>query len=465
VSKKLTITFANITAVQWADYKRAFDERPRGMILIGRRTGALLSSFLALLLCLLTVAAQAQKLPLDRQITEGVLDNGMRYFLRPTPTVGADIRLVVNVGSLDERDDEMGFAHFVEHLAFRKTKRFADGEIINFVHGLGGNFGQHLNAFTNYNQTQYWVTLPNGKVSSLPTAAKILSDWAFGIEFTDEIVNIERGVVIAEKRARDQSTAPAGKIRETLFDQGLYRREVIGTEVSLNSATAEKLKAFYQRTYTPEKMSIVVTGQMAEGLSWWSRKLNDEFGQVSATAKTNPVRPAFEFSVRARLLQLQGSNNHSLSLVSLMPQKIGSTKPDFEAGLLRNVAIGALNQRLGAIAKQRSWVNSLTAADFPLTPDARGFEIGVAVDSDQRLTEGYEYLREVLLNFVREGPSAQELQAAKTPLLQGARTLEEESSRLAPASVASGVAAYAHSGGYKLAPDYSNDKRFCPGAA
>jgi zinc protease len=361
------------------------------MFLMSRPVSALLSAFFALLLCLLTVTAHAQKLPLDRQITEGVLDNGIRYFLRPTPTAGADIRLVVNVGSLDERDDELGFAHFVEHLAFRKTKRFADGEIIDFVRGLGGNFGQHLNAFTNYNQTQYWVTLPQSKVSSLPTAAKILSDWAFGIEFSDDIVNIERGVVIAEKRARDQSAAPAGKIRDALFDRGLYRREVIGTDASLNSATAQKLKAFYQRTYTPDKMSIVVTGQMTEGLSWWARKLNDEFGQIVSSAKTEAVRPAFEFSERTRLLQLQGSNNHSLSLVSLAPQKIGSSKPDFEAWLVRNVALGALNQRITSVAKQRPWINSLTAADFPLTADARAFEIGIIVDSDQRLSEGYDY--------------------------------------------------------------------------
>jgi zinc protease len=406
----------------------------------------------AALLTLLNTAVHAQKLPLERQISAGVLDNGMRYFLRPTATAGADIRLVVNVGSLDERDDEQGFAHFIEHLAFRKTKQFADGSIIEFVRGLGGSFGQHLNAFTNYNQTQYWITLPNNKVSSLPMAAKILSNWAFGIEFTDELVNIERGVVIAEKRARDQSAAPAGKIRSALFDQGLYRREIIGTYDSLNNAKAEKLMQFYQRTYTPDKMSVIVTGQLTEGLSWWSRKLNDEFGQAPASPSVAAVRPAFEFSNRSRLLKLRGSTNHSLSLLSLTPQTIGSTQQDFEVWLIRNVAVSALNQRLAAMVKQRPWLNKLTAADFALTGDARAFEIGVTVDSAERLNDGFNYLREVLLAYIREGPTAEELLAAKTPLLQNARTLEEEGARLAPSIVAAAVAAYAHAGGYKLAP-------------
>jgi Insulinase (Peptidase family M16) len=106
------------------------------------------------------VAQAAEPIPLDRAVVQGRLDNGIRYLIRQTETGGAELRLVARVGSLDEEDNEQGYAHFVEHMAFRKTKRFADGEIINFVRSMGGNFGQHLNAFTNFDQTQYWLSIP-----------------------------------------------------------------------------------------------------------------------------------------------------------------------------------------------------------------------------------------------------------------------------------------------------------------
>jgi zinc protease len=249
-------------------------------------------------------SVNAQTLAIDRLVTSGRLDNGMRFFFRPTESPGVDIRLVVNAGALDERDDEMGYAHFVEHLAFRKTKRFRDGEIVEFVRSLGGNFGQHLNAFTSHNQTQYWISLPTGKTDALPKAIQILSDWASNIEFSDDIIAIERGVVASEKRSRDQSSQPVFKIRQALYDQGLYRREIVGTFDTINNATAAKLNAFYKRTYTPDRISIVVSGQLPDGPNFWQRKLNDEFGGKVNVETTAPIRPSFSFENRVRVLQL-----------------------------------------------------------------------------------------------------------------------------------------------------------------
>jgi zinc protease len=393
---------------------------------------------------------QAQPLPIDRLVATGRLDNGMRFFFRPTETTGVDIRLVVNTGSLDERDDELGYAHFVEHLAFRKTKRFRDGEIVEFVRSLGGNFGQHLNAFTSHNQTQYWISLPSGKVDALPKAVQVLRDWASNIEFSDDIINIERGVVAAEKRSRDQSTQPVFKIRQTLYDQGLYRREIVGTYDTIAKANAATLSAFYKRTYTPERMSIVISGQLPDGANFWQRKLNDEFGQKIETEATPPVRPAFAFENRVRVLQLTDGQRSAISLVSLFPQSIGSRREDFANWVTRTVATGALNQRLREAAKSQNWTLDQSAADFPLTNDARGFELSVVVNDRAKFLEGYALLREVLEKFLREGPTPQELNAVTRPLLRSARTFEEESVRQTPPAVGSNLAMHAHAGGYYI---------------
>jgi zinc protease len=395
-------------------------------------------------------AAHAQVLPVDRLVSSGHLDNGMRIFFRPTETAGVDIRLVVNTGSLDERDDELGYAHFVEHLAFRKTKRFRDGEIVEFVRSLGGSFGQHLNAFTSHNQTQYWISLPAGKVDALPQAVKVISDWARNIEFTDDIINIERGVVASEKRSRDQSTQPVFKIREALYDQGLYRREIVGTYDTIAKANAASLSAFYKRTYTPERMSIVVTGQLPDGANFWLRKLNDELRLRADVTLTPPVRPAFTFENRVRVLQLPDGQRSSISLVSLFPQSIGSRREDFTNWVTRSVATGALNQRLREAAKLQNWTLDQAAADFPLTNDARGFELAVVVSDRTKFLDGYTLLREVLEKFLRDGPSVEELEAITRPILRAARTFEEESIKQTPPAIGSALALHAHAGGYYL---------------
>jgi zinc protease len=398
----------------------------------------------------LGAVVQAQPLPVDRQVTTGSLDNGMRFFFRPTESTGVDIRLVVNTGSLDERDDELGYAHFVEHLAFRKTKRFRDGEIVDFVRSLGGNFGQHLNAFTSHNQTQYWISLPSGKVNSLPKAIQIIRDWAGHIEFTDDIINIERGVVASEKRSRDQSTQPIFKIRQALYDQGLYRREIVGTFDTIAKANATNLNAFYKRTYTPDRMSIVISGQLPDGANFWLRKLNDEFGPQVQIDSTPPIRPAFTFENRVRVLQLTDGQRSSISLVSFFPQVIGSRREDFTNWLTRSVANGALNQRLRETAKLQNWTLDQTASDFPLTNDARGFEVSVVVNDKAKFLDGYTLLREVLEKFLREGPTAQELDSVTRPLLRAARTFEQESVKQTPPAVGSTLALHAHSGGYYI---------------
>jgi zinc protease len=389
-------------------------------------------------------------LPIDRLVSEGRLDNGMRFFFRPTETAGVDIRLVVNVGSLDETDNEMGYAHFVEHLAFRKTARFRDGEIVDFVRSLGGSFGQHLNAFTSHNQTQYWITLPAGKIDALPKAIQVLKDWATGIDFSDDLINIERGVVASEKRSRDQSTQPIFKIRGALYDQGLYRREIVGTYDTIGKASAASLGAFYKRTYTPEKMSIVVSGQLPDGANFWKRRLNDEFGSQQATVASAPVRPAFTFENRVRVMQLTDGQRSSVSLVSLFPQSIGTDRASFANWVLRSVATTALNQRLNEAAKLQSWTLGQAAADFPLANDARGFELAVVVKDKSKFLDGYELLRGVLEKFLTEGPTAEELEAVSQPMLRAARTFEEESVRQSPSAVGANLAMYAHAGGYYL---------------
>ena len=96
------------------------------------------------LLCGFALSATAQTspsalLPLDTAVIRGVLPNGMHYLVRrnPQPLHRAELRLVVNAGSILETDPQRGLAHFVEHMAFNGTKRFPKSDIVNFLERIG----------------------------------------------------------------------------------------------------------------------------------------------------------------------------------------------------------------------------------------------------------------------------------------------------------------------------------------
>src|ERR1700737_1124474 len=86
-----------------------------------------------------TIGPPGSPLPFDPAVTVGTLSNGMRYYIRENhkPEKRAELRLVVNAGSVLEDDDQRGLAHMLEHMAFRGTKQFPENQASGFL-GSGG---------------------------------------------------------------------------------------------------------------------------------------------------------------------------------------------------------------------------------------------------------------------------------------------------------------------------------------
>jgi len=101
----------------------------------------------------------SETIPLDPAITAGKFDNGLHYFIRTTkrPEKRAELRLVVNVGSIVEDDNPRGLAHMLEHMAFNGTQHFPKQEIVTFLESLGMRFGPSVNAYTSFDETVYML--------------------------------------------------------------------------------------------------------------------------------------------------------------------------------------------------------------------------------------------------------------------------------------------------------------------
>src|SRR5688572_3917570 len=136
-------------------------------------------------------------IPTDPNVRIGKLKNGLTYYIRKNskPENKVEFRLAVNAGSVLEREDQQGYAHFLEHMAFNGTKNFKKNELISYLQSIGVDFGAHLNAYTSFDETVYFLSIPTEKKELLDKGLLIVRDWASAITLDPEEVKKEQGVV------------------------------------------------------------------------------------------------------------------------------------------------------------------------------------------------------------------------------------------------------------------------------
>src|SRR3984893_17458971 len=147
-------------------------------------------------------APLSQTIAVDPLITVGTLPNGLRYYIRANrqPQARAELRLVVNAGSVLEDDDQRGLAHFVEHMSFNGTLHFPNMEVAGFMQSLGMRFGAHVNAHTSFDETVYELQVPTNNPAVIDRSLLVLEDWAHNVSFDPVEIDRERGVILEEWR-------------------------------------------------------------------------------------------------------------------------------------------------------------------------------------------------------------------------------------------------------------------------
>ena len=229
--------------------------------------------------------------PIDPAWRFGTLSNGLRYAIRRNgvPPGQVAIRLRVDVGSLMEQPDELGFAHYMEHLSMRGSRHVPDGESKRIWQRLGVSFGSDSNAQTTPTGTTYALDLPQATPATLGESMKILAGMMTDPNIVDGAVNAERAVVLAEKRESDgpQMRLSDASRQHFFAGQPLADHAPIGTVATLNAATAPKLEAFHQRWYRPENTVISIAGDMDPAVM--EQILKDQFATWSPPGKAAPI--------------------------------------------------------------------------------------------------------------------------------------------------------------------------------
>jgi zinc protease len=194
----------------------------------------------------------------------GKLANGMRTVVasNATPQGTAMVRMVVQAGSLDEREDQRGLAHFVEHMAFEGSTHVREGEMIRLLQRDGLTFGADTNASTSFERTTYQLDLPRADPALLDTALMLMRETASELAFAPGAVDRERGVVLSEMREGHGATLSDWQdMAQFLYPRATYvHRLPIGTEQAVKAADAMALAAFWRAHYRPERTTLVVVG-------------------------------------------------------------------------------------------------------------------------------------------------------------------------------------------------------------
>ena len=249
-----------------------------------------LSLWTLLLLVFQQVSAQNlnEAIPLDPKVKTGKLANGLTYYVMKNakPEKRVELRLVVNAGSMQEDEDQLGLAHFTEHMLFNGTKNFKKNDIIDYLQSVGVKFGAHLNAYTSFDETVYMLPIPSDDEEILEKGFQILEDWAHQVTFDNEEIDKERGVIVEEWRTgRGAGQRMRDQYFPILFKDSRYAERLpIGKKSIVESFEYETIKKFYKDWYRPDLMAVVAIGDIDEDAM--IQKIKDHFGKI--TPRKNP---------------------------------------------------------------------------------------------------------------------------------------------------------------------------------
>ena len=205
-------------------------------------------------------------LPPDPAARFGALPNGLRYVVLANhePRNRASLRLLVLSGSLEERDDQRGLAHFLEHMAFNGSRNFPPGTLVAYFQHLGMSFGGDTNAYTSFDQTAFKIELPNVKPATVGEGLKVFADMAGNLLLRPDMIEKERPIILSEERTRD-SVGYRNFVASFAFllpDSLLPRRMPIGLKPVIQQAQRDRFADYYDTWYRPERMVLVMVGDL-----------------------------------------------------------------------------------------------------------------------------------------------------------------------------------------------------------
>ncbi len=228
---------------------------------------------------------------MTEQPTRRLLDNGIPMVTESLPHLrSVSLGVWVETGSRDERDDEQGISHFLEHTFFKGTRSRTAEAIAREMDALGGE----MNASTGREDTAFYTQVLSDR---LVDAVDLIADLLNHATFPEEELARERGVIIEEIRMVEDDPEEWIHDLHALHVWGAdspLGRPILGTEASVSSFDSDAIYRYLERRYTADRMVISAAGKLdAEELY---EMLNCGFGQLPVGPANDVRPPAPEFT-------------------------------------------------------------------------------------------------------------------------------------------------------------------------
>ena len=269
--------------------------------------GKLLLSMAAV--CFLAGITRGSGGDMSAEIKTYQLKNGLKVIAKEihgAPVVS--IFIWYRVGSRNEPPGQSGLAHFLEHMMFKGTRRFAKGEIARQISRTGGR----QNAFTSYDYTAYFETVPT---EYLDLALEIEADRMRNARLDPKEVENERTVILSELDGNRNN--PHVRLRELVNAQAWlkhsYRRPIIGWREEVERLSVKQLRAFYNTYYQPRNATLVVVGDFNPKTLHSS--IQRLFGPVSGSSQVTGMEPVAEIQQGERRVVLNDHGPAALVLI------------------------------------------------------------------------------------------------------------------------------------------------------
>ncbi|MEM8557870.1 MAG: insulinase family protein [Bacteroidota bacterium] len=399
--------------------------------------------------------AAGTPLPLRSDLIADTLDNGLAYYIlpHPEPQDRAELRLVVDAGSILEANDQRGLAHFLEHMAFNGTAQFERQELVDYLEGIGMRFGPDLNAYTSFDETVYILQVPTDSTAIVETAFDILREWASAITLDPEEIEKERGVILEEERLG--KGAQDRMLREqlpVLFNRSRYAERLpIGEPEVIQTAQVEAFARFYTDWYRPDLMAIVAVGDFDAAKI--EAKIRARFAPLDNPADA-PERVYYGVpdndALQVAIATDPEATNSSVVVYYGRAVQLTGTDATYRRDLVAALYNQMLSDRFREIVRQPDapFVGAFSfEGGFVRTRELYGLQ---AIVPDGGVERGLRALLTEAARVQQHGFTEGELDRAKTNLLRAYEQAAREADTVPSGRLAGALVSYALEGGTVL---------------
>ena len=305
--------------------------------------------------------SQLPQLPNDPAVRKGQLENGLTYYIRHNeqPADRAEFYLATNVGAIQETPDQDGLAHFLEHMCFNGTKNFPGKSLLEYLQGIGAEFGRNINASTGVEQTVYMLNnIPLVREGVVDTCLLIMHDYSHFVTCDPEEIDKERGVIIEERRTRrDANWRMYEQAKQAYYKGSKYADcSLIGSEENLKTFRPESLVNFYHTWYRPDLQALIVVGDI--DVDHVEAKIKEIFSDIPAAvnpkAKVMHVIPDNQEPIVAVITDPEASST-SFEVIwksEPAPEAFNSTQVGMMTDLVKSYVSIIMSERFNDITSR-----------------------------------------------------------------------------------------------------------------